>query len=424
MRLLTTRRARRAAATLGVLALAAACRANPPSAARQAAAADPGRVEPVLVDRPAAAFDGTLTLASIFPTLGRYAASGIQSHNGARLAIEELNRGGTIHGRRLRLLEYRTGSYFVDARHAATLAVGDGAVAIVGSNSSSLSKTIAEVAESARIVQVSNISTAADLTWDPATGQDRPFVFRVCSSDRDLGAYLAAFAHDHLRARRVALLYEVGRSYSAQLARGFNARFADPQSGRVTREFVYLPLETDFRAQLRDIQAFGPDVLFVPGSFTDTTLIAMQAEALGLHPTFLGGDGWSNALLFKRGGPSRPAYYADLCAPTPAFAERYRRAFGQETDGCRAVLAHDAVLALAEALRALGPLRDRDLQAGLGATRVRLRDALAAVELRGASGRVRFDRHGDVRRGVAVMRVERDDGRGYVSRLQRVMGES
>lgn len=415
----------RVVAVCVALLLGGACRAHPPAPVQAPAPADLGRVEPVLVDRPAAGFDGTITLASIFPTLGRYATSGIQSHSGARLAVEDVNRAGGVHGRRLRLLEYRTGSYFVDARHAATLAAGgDGAVAIVGSNSSSLSKAIAEVAESAGIVQVSNISTASDLTWDPATGKDRPFVFRVCSSDVDLSTHLAAFARDHLHARRLAVLYEVGRSYSAQLARGFIARFADPAAGRVTREFVYLPLETDFRAQLRDIRAFGPDVLFVPGSFTDTTLIAVQAEALGLRPTLLGGDGWSNALLFRRGGPGRPAYFADLCAPTPAFAERYRRAFGQETDGCRAVLAYDAVLALSAALRGLGPLHDADLRAGLPATRARLRAALTAVELQGQSGRIRFDRHGDVRRGVAVMRVLREDDRGYVSRLERVLGES
>lgn len=413
--------------TLGALALAiVACRGNPPArAVDRTIAADPGRVEPVLVDRPDAAFDGSLALASIFPTLGRYATSGIQSHNGARLAVAEINRRGGVHGRRLRLLEYRTGSYFVDARHAATLAAArDGAVAILGSNASSLSKAIAEVAEAEHVVQVSNISTTRDLTWDPATGADRPYVFRVCSSDVDLSAHLAAFARDRLRARRVAVLYEVGRSYSAQLARGFIERFAPPGAGRVTREFVYLPLETDFRAQLREVRAFAPDALFVPGSFTDTTLIAMQAESLGLQATLLGGDGWSNALLFKRGGPSRPAYYADLCAPTPAFAERYRQAYAQDTEGCRALLAHDAVLALAQALRALGPLRDEDLRARLLATRERLRPALAAVEVRGESGRIRFDAKGDVRRGVAVMRVEKDPGRGYVARLDRVLGES
>jgi branched-chain amino acid transport system substrate-binding protein len=383
-----------------------------------------GRVEPVLFERPAAPADGALRLASIFPTLGRYALSGVQSHAGARLAVADVNRRGGVHGRRLHLLEYRTGSYFLDAGHAAALAASaDSALAIVGSNASSLSRAISEVAESRGLVQVSNISTTADLTWDPASGRDRPFVFRVCPSDVDLSTHLASFAREHLRLRRVAVLYEVGRSYSAQLARGFVARFADARAGQKTREFVYLPLETDFRATLRDVQAFAPDAVFVPGSFTDTTLIALQAERLGLRTTLLGADGWSNRRLFARGGPALPAYHVDLCAPTPAFAERYRRAFGEESDGCRALLAYDAVLALVEALRALGPLDEADLGPRLQATRARLQRALRQVAFTGESGRLRFDEHGDVRRGVALMRVERRDGR-YQSALERVLGES
>ncbi len=397
-----------------------ACTTRAPAPAGQTS---PGRVEPVLLERPVARFDGALALASIFPTLGRYALSGVQSHNGARLAVDDVNRRGGVHGRRLRLMEYRTGSYFLDAGQAATLAADhDGAVAIVGSNASSLSRAISEVAESRHIVQVSNISTAADLTWDPLTGADRPFVFRVCSSDVDLTTHLAAFAREHLRLRRVAVMYEVGRSYSAQLAKGFVERFGAAPGERQTREFVYLPLETDFRATLRDVRAFAPDALFVPGSFTDTTLIAMQAEREGLSTTLLGADGWSNRLLFARGGPRLPAYHADLCAPTPTFAEQYRRAFGEEPEGCRAVLAYDAVLALAAGLRALGALDDADLRRRLGATRARLQHALGRVEVEGLSGRLRFDAHGDVRRGVALMRVERRQGR-YVTSLERVLGE-
>jgi len=414
-------RARRRAGAAALTLALAACGAAPP--APRAPGTATGQVEPLLVDRPDAAFDGSLTLAAVFPTLGRYAVSGTQSHRGARLAVDELNRRGGVRGRRLRLLEYHTGSYFVDARHAAELAAGqDGALAIVGSNSSSLSQAVATVAEGRRLVQVSNVSTATDLTWDPATGADRPFVFRACSSDEELTRHLADFAREHLGARRVAVLYEVGRSYSAQMARRFAQRLADAGAGRVVKELVYLPLETDFRPQLRAARAFGPDLLFVPGSFTDTSLIAAQARDLGLDVTLLGGDGWSNRQLFARGGPRRPAYHVDLCAPAPDFARRYRAAFGEEADGCRAVLAHDAVLALARALEQLGPLSDGELRTGLARTRERLRLALRGVALVGAAGPLRFDARGDVRRRVPVLRIDPLPQGGYAPRLERFMG--
>ena len=110
---------------------------------RSAPRADP--VEPVVLAPTAVlAADGTLTIAAVFPTIGRYAALGAAVAAGARLAVEERNRAGGVNGRRLRLLEYRTGSYFVDVQHAAALAARDGALAIVGANSSELSQAIAE----------------------------------------------------------------------------------------------------------------------------------------------------------------------------------------------------------------------------------------------------------------------------------------
>jgi branched-chain amino acid transport system substrate-binding protein len=401
------------------LAAGAACAPEP----ARPGAAGPSSVEPVVLAPPARARDGTLPLAAVFPAVGRYALSGTQSLNGARLAVEDLNRAGGVHGRRLTLREYRTGSFFIDARQAARLAAEAGELAIVGSNSSDLSKAIAEEAEARGLVQVSNVSTAQDLTWDPASGRDRAFVFRVCSTDVVMGTLLASFARDQLGARRAAVLYEVGRTYSARLARAFVSRFRDPAAGRTVGEFFYLALETDFRPQLRDIQAFAPDVLFVPGSFTDATLVAEQGRTLGVEPTLLGADAWSSPLLFRRGAPPRPAYFVDHCSPPAGFAERYRAAYGQPTQGCRAALAYDAVGAVAAGLQRLGPLAPADLEDGLPATRRRLRDAVAAADFAGLTGRVRFDAVGDRRTGVAVLEAVAGSGGPPRVRLHGWVGE-
>jgi branched-chain amino acid transport system substrate-binding protein len=407
------------AVAFSVLALSG-CRHEAPT---PAATPPASQLEPVVSGPDDTGYSGRLRLASIFPSLGRYAISGQQSVKGARLAVDEINRRGGVQGRQLELLEYNTGSYFIDARHAAELAIQAQALALIGSNSSSLSMAVAEMAEAAGVVQISNVSTAQDLTWDPATGKNRRFVFRVCSSDVVIGARLAEFARDYLRAHRVAVLYEVGRVYSAKLARSFIDQFADEPAGRLVEELSYLPLETDFRTQLAAVGAFGADVLFVPGSSTDSTLIAIQAERMGIRPTLLGADGWSNPLLFARGGPSRPAYHADLCDPPATFVDRYRQAFGEEPSGCRAVLAHEAVTAVAAALQKLGPLSEADLRTSVSATRARLRDALQGERVRGEVGTIAFDEHGDCRRGVAIMEIWKGPGGGYRPHLYRWLGE-
>ncbi len=380
-------------------------------------------VDPVVLAPAEIRAGGALPVAAVFPTLGRYAISGLQSLQGARLAVEDLNREGGIHARPLRLAEYRTGSYFVDARAAAEMAVRDGAVAIVGANSSELSRAVAEVAESSGILQITNVSTAADLTRDLPSGPGQGFVFRMCASDDVMGVLLADFASERLGARSAAVLYEVGRTYSQRLARSFVTRFRDIAAGRVAAEFFYLALETDFRPQLRRIQELHPDVVFVPGSFTDATLVAAQAEAAGLRTTMLGGDAWSSPLLFQRGGPPGEAYYVELCSPAPEFERRYEAAADAEPPGCRAVLAYDAVRVVAAGLRSLGRLDDEDLDAGLPATRRRLRDAVARNEVKGATGRIRFDAHGDRRQGVALYAVERTASGPPRPRLRGWLGE-
>ena len=173
------------------------------------------------------------------------------------------------------------------------------------------------------------------------------------------------FARDRLGARRVAILYEVGRSYSAQLARSFRRGFDEPAAGRVVAEFYYLALETDFRPQLRRIREFKPDVVFMPGSFPDATLAAVQARQVGLHATMLGGDAWSSPLLFQKGAPPGDAYYVELCSPAPEFDREYAAAIGSEPPGCRAVLAYDTVRVIAAGLRQLGALSAEDLGARL-----------------------------------------------------------
>jgi branched-chain amino acid transport system substrate-binding protein len=350
--------------------------------------------------------EGALQIAAIFPTVGRYDVSGRQSLTGARLAVEDLNRAGGIRGRTVWLAEYKTGSYFVDARQAATNAARDGALAIVGSNSSELSEAVAEQAQASGIVQITNVSTATDLTWDPQTGRVRPFVFRMCASDTVMGALIADFVRDRLGARRVAVLYEVGRAYSARLASTFIRRFGVPGGGRAWIEVHYLAFETDFRPQLQLISEFRPDVVFLPGSFPDATLVATQARVIGLRATFVGADAWSSPLLFQRGAPLGGAYYVELCSPAPAFDRRYENLVGREPPGCRAVLAYDAVSVIAAALNRLGRLSDQALGAGLPETRRRLREAVAHGEAEGVTGRIRFDVHGDRRQGVALYAVE------------------
>jgi ABC-type branched-subunit amino acid transport system substrate-binding protein len=91
------------AAAVVLAASLAACAGPAEDEARPAAGE---RVDPVGLAPDAIRAGGTLPIAAVFPTIGRYAVSGEQSLQGARLAVEDLNRAGGIHGRP-RLAAYR-----------------------------------------------------------------------------------------------------------------------------------------------------------------------------------------------------------------------------------------------------------------------------------------------------------------------------
>jgi len=429
------------AALVGAWLAASACGIEtPPKSDAPSAVATPASISPS--PRPVISFSSPATpqpplatrgerpirIASIFPVYGRYAISGVESHRGVEMAADAYRQRARLDGRDLEILYYRTRSDRFDVLEAAIDAWEAGALAIIGCNASTLSNALRDLVQTRGIPMISNVSTVPDLTWNPETGRNHEYVFRVCHNDRAMGRFLAEFAREDLGARKAAVLFDVSRSYSVHLAEAFTLAFeagaSDGEAGTgadvgagddavddaiaspaVERHF-YAPLETDFRRQLRAIDRYDPDVLFVPASFVDASLIATQAREMGLRATLLGGDSWSNRLLFKRGGPAGAAYHADHGFPEEDFVERYRQRYGEDPNGARAALAYDALDVALQAIENLGPVSDRALTDRIQHTRARLADLLALVNHVGVTGTLTFDAHGDPPQAGVIVRIE------------------
>ena len=242
-------------------------------------------------------------------------------------------------------------------------------LAIVGANSSELSLAVAEEAEARRHPAGHERLDGLRPHLGPATGRVRPFVFRMCASDDVIGALLAVFARDRLGARRVAILYEVGRSYSAQLARSFKRRFDEPAAGRAASR-VLLPRARDRLPPAAAADpGVRPDVVFMPGSFPDATLVAVQARAgrAARHVPRRRRLVEPAALPARRAAGRRLLRRAVLAGARSSTGSTRRRV-GSEPPGCRAVLAYDTVRVIAAGLAAArGALRPRTWASGLAA---------------------------------------------------------
>jgi branched-chain amino acid transport system substrate-binding protein len=305
----------------------------------KAAAAQPG-TGPLLVG-----FVGALT--------GPEAHFGLESRNGVQLALEEANAAGGIQGRPLALRSYDSQSRPEEAANAMTrLVTQDGVLFVVGENQSSNSLAMAPAAARAEVPMIAPSSTNPRVT-----SEGGPYVFRVCFTDTFQGQLLARFARETLKAERVGILVDQKSDYAVGLAKVFSTRFSS-LGGKIVSEEAYARGDTDFRGQLTRAKATRPDVLFIPGYYSDVGPLARQARELGIRAALLGGDGWdSGGRLAELGGAAVEGalYSSHFAADNPGqrvqdFLSRYQARFGHVPDALGA-LGYDAARVGIDALR-------------------------------------------------------------------------
>ncbi|MDQ6894140.1 MAG: ABC transporter substrate-binding protein [Acidobacteriota bacterium] len=312
---------------------------------------------------------------------GPQATFALSGRNGARLAIDEINQGGGVLGKKLALLAEDDRNEPSEAASAVSkLITRNHVVALIGENASSRSLAAAPIAQNYGVPMVSPSSTNVEVT------KKGDYIFRVCFIDPSQGKALALFARQNLKAATAAILIDSKSDYSVGLAAAFDASFT-AAGGKVVSRVKYAEGDSDFSAQLTTLSALKPDVLFVPGYYTDAGLIARQARGLGLQSVLLGADGWDSPKLTEIGGAAvEGSYFSNHYSvddPSPAvrkFVDAYKKAYGAEPDSI-AALSYDAARLIADAIRRAGSTEGK-----------RVRDALASTkDFPGVTGNITMD---------------------------------
>ena len=312
---------------------------------------------------------------------GPQATFALSGRNGARLAIDEINRTGGVLGKKLSLLSEDDRNEPAEAASAVSkLITQNHVVALIGENASSRTLAAAPIAQSYNVPMVSPSSTNVEVT------KKGDYIFRVCFIDPSQGKALALFARQNLKAATAAILIDSKSDYSVGLAAAFENSFT-AAGGKVISQIKYAEGDSDFSAQLTTLTALKPDVLFVPGYYTDAGLIARQARSLGLQSVLLGADGWDSPKLAEIGGAAvEGSYFSNHYSvddPSPAvrkFVDTYKQAYGAEPDSI-AALSYDAARLVADAIRRAGSTEGK-----------RVRDALASTkDFPGVTGNITMD---------------------------------
>src|SRR5256885_4419112 len=267
---------------------------------------------------------------------------------------------------------------------------------------------MAPKAQAAKVPMVSPSSTNEKVT---AVGD---YIFRACFIDPFQGYVMAKFVHDNLKLSKAAILKDVRNDYSVGLAANFTEAFTK-LGGQILATESYSSGDVDFKAQLTNIKNSHPEVLYVPGYYTDVGLIARQAREAGITAPLTGGDGWDSEKLYEIGGAAlEGSYFSNHYSvddPSPRiqeFVARFKKAYGGQLPDSLAAQAYDAAGMLFDAMK-----RAKDL------TGPSIREALAQTkDYRGVTGDITMDEKRNATKPAVVLKVGKSGKYEFSGRIQ------
>ena len=319
--------------------------------------------------------------------------------NSFEIAVDEANKAGGVAGMKIIPVVVDDKNDPTEASNAANLLIHQQKVrALVGSVTSKASIPVSDVAQSAKIPNISPTATNPKVTV--ADGKRKDYVFRSCFIDPFQGRVLAKFARETLFKEKAGVLYDASNDYSKGIAEYFSDAFK-LMGGRVVAYESYGKDDVDFSALLTKVRASGTDVLFLPDYYNKVGLIAKQAREKGIQATLVGPDGWDSPDLVKVAGDAiEGGYFSNHYSPDDtrpevvAWVKKYKEKFGQTPDAL-GTLAYDGTNLLLEAIR-----KANSDDPG------KIREALASIKgFKGVTGESAMDANGNAVKSAVILQM-------------------
>lgn len=338
---------------------------------------------------------------------GDDATFGISTNKGIKMAFDEINAKGGIKGKKVKLVtEDNQGKNEETAKVVNRLITQEKIVALIGEVASARSLIAAPIAQKNGIPMVSPSSTNPEVT------QKGDNIFRVCFIDPFQGLVMAKFAIENLKVKKAAIFRKNGDAYSEGLADVFAAEFKK-MGGEIVKDIQYQQKDIDFKAQLAEIKAQKPDVIFIPGYYSDAGNIAKQAKQIELKATLLGGDGWDSPKLHEIGGEAINGQYFSNHYTTEStdpvvvdFIKRFKARYNDEVPDGLAALGYDAAKIVAEAIERAAEVNPK-----------LIRDEIAKTkDFAGVTGKISMNAERNAVKSAVVVQVD-NEKRKYVTTI-------
>ena len=340
------------------------------------------------------AVEEVVKIGHVGPLTGGSSHLGKDNENGARLAVEDINRTGLVIGGHKVRLELDGEDDAADPKTGTQIAqkfVDEHVVAVIGHLNSGVSIPASRIYNDANIAEISPSSTNPDYTK-----QGYKSAYRVVATDAQQGPALGGYALKSLGAKTIAVVDDA-TAYGKGLADEF-AKAAQAGGARIVSREATNDKAADFRAILTSIKSAHPDVIMFGGMDSTVGPFIRQAAALGLNAKVLSGDGACTEKVAELAGDAVNNLIcseASLAVSRMPKGAEFQKRFEARFNGpilFNAPFAYDAVYVIADAMRRANTTDAAKVLA-----------ALPATDYNGVIGRIAFDAHGDMKEGAITL---------------------
>jgi len=336
----------------------------------------------------------SVKIGHVGPLTGQVAHMGKDSEDGARLAVEEINKQGLVIDGKHIIIVLDTQDDAADPRTgtaAAAKLVDDGVVAVVGHINSGVSIPASRIYADAGITQISPASTNPTYTQ-----QGYKTTYRVIATDAQQGPALGEFAVKKLKALRIAVVDDA-TAYGQGLANQF-IKSVKSNGAQVIVHEATNDKAVDFRAILTKIKAAKPDLIMFGGSDATVGPFSRQAQELGISAKIMAGDGACSDKVVELAGD---AVNNIICSEAgmalgqmprgkdfqAKYVARYQNPVQQYSP-----FAYDAVYLIVEAMKKANSVVAQKITA-----------AMPSSNYDGVIGNIQFDANGDLKKPVITL---------------------
>ncbi len=343
----------------------------------------------------AAGDDSSVKFGLVTALTGGASAYGVSIDEGARLAVEEINAENP--DRQIDfIIEDEKGEKDEAINAMNKLIHQDQVLAIQGPMLTGTMFAGGPVAQEAGVVSLGTSTTGDGIT------DIGDYIFRNAVPESTAVAEAVRQAHEALGFETAAIFYSQNNDQMVSVNNTLEDVFEEVGVEVVASE-TFSDGDTDFSAQLTNIQATNPDVIAIASLLQEGSVIMTAARNMGLDQPVIGSNGFNAPAFITQseeaadgtivGTPWFPGRDSEI---TQNFNEAFEAEYGYSPDQF-AAQSYDGIHMLYQAWVDSGYTQDR----------AEFRDALANISnFEGVTGPVSFDENRDPVAEVQVLKVE------------------